>query len=244
LYHTSVAQRLSSMRVQPEVEQRVRQYGRRRGWKGAWLTRGTVLGTVLEAGCRWPAFSRSLSLIATTPVPRTKLTEMASTVSIQEWLVSTVVATAAVLVSWFILPEYFRLSLVSRIFICLLVGLSSLTFPLLRRRRRRRRRRRYTSPSQHLLYERSSEHDVHYMSSLLPTVDTEIHWRDFMRIIRRQPLPESIPRWTRFRFKLSRRKPLFLVWSPSLRLAMLIFVMDALLPLEVGDRGAHSPAER
>jgi len=69
LYQRSVATRLAATSAEESVStELIQQSTRRRGWHKCWTTRGTLLGVVFEAGCRWPASSRLLKMMSQLPI--------------------------------------------------------------------------------------------------------------------------------------------------------------------------------
>lgn len=88
LSHRSVNRKLATMRVKVggDLDQWLNSIGRRRGWHRCWATRGTMLGAVLEASCRWPSESTFLAVLATTSIPRSKFAELLSFLEVKDWI--------------------------------------------------------------------------------------------------------------------------------------------------------------
>lgn len=95
VYHRSVSQRLRLMKANEILEKQTASAGgRRRGWHRCWLTRGTVLGEVLEAGIRWPGKSVFLEFMATVTPRSNRATDLLASISIGAALGSVAVSVA------------------------------------------------------------------------------------------------------------------------------------------------------
>lgn len=249
LYHRSVARRLSSMKAQDELDQRVSRGVRGRGWQRCWVTRGTVLGTVLEAGCRWPASSTFLALMATAPARRSKLAESILNRKWPEYLGWAVFVSAGLMISRRIadLPVVVGGVSASTFAICLCVWLAWRTFRFLKRNS--------PSPTAELLNSRRMlsppmTTDADEYALLLELVvavaaDPTIRTLHAIRLVRRQKYLSIIPLYwpersggspTSWSERLVRRVPPAVLWSPNLRLNLLIYLAPYLQLTEAGDQ--------
>ena len=86
LYQRSVAIRLAAISGEESVSREIiQQSTRRRGWHKCWKMRGTLLGIVFEAACRWPASSRLLEIMSQLPIRTSRKLDRLYEIPVLAW---------------------------------------------------------------------------------------------------------------------------------------------------------------
>jgi hypothetical protein len=231
LYHHSVSQRLASMKADENLDQQLRHGGRRRGWQQCWAIRGTLLATVLEAGCRWPASSRALPFLATAPVRARRLTEVLLSMFLMDYLGVALVLLA----SNAVIRQFLNVRTVWVVVISVSLGLGFYTWRVLRKMA-------YVPTELLRGGLRAPPNEPEWLAALTPTYRT----LEFLRQDLRRPLPKApkdihLPRQYRLRHWIQRHAPVLSYWSPNTRLYILVYILPYLLAVEVGDRASQAP---
>ncbi|MET9629991.1 NACHT domain-containing protein [Lentzea sp. NPDC006480] len=227
IHHRSVLRRLRLMQVEEILERKASAAaGRRNGWHRCWLTRGSVLGEVLEAGIAWPGRSALLAATATISPRRNRATDMLACVSIGAVVGAVLTSVAVAGVGYLLAP----MPIVYACLVAVGLTLSSITVSAFQRNSwcgTKSLLRYYDSTASRVHSESASA--IVSMAARNPSVST----LQLMRIARGEPHPEGIRFSWRERFKLA--LPAETIICANSRMSLIRYMTPYLLMADLND---------
>ncbi|MEU4191363.1 NACHT domain-containing protein [Kribbella sp. NPDC026611] len=234
LYFQSVFDRLMSMKAEDGVN-RALDNGDHDDWRRNWMTKGTILGTIMQASREWPGPSTTLAIFANAPVRRTRVGEALGNVTIGAHLSMISTAVTGIILGITSLSGMWLGLFIVGLFLMWLLE-------IVRRVRRGSVTARLLSPSSRIRWAPHVGEDI-------PAVLTEfiaeptISFRRIGRLARKGSRQKMVRgRRKTWRYYVVLLTPSFLLWYPNWRIAAASSAAMWHLPTELPEAAAVSEA--